>query len=81
MIVVSAALGTSPLVTVDPETGKIAASNAAASAFDLPTSLAFGRGSLDHKSVFVVNSGLLPDERPEAAPGIIRVGVGVDGAR
>ena len=81
VIVVSAVLGTSPLVKVDPKTGKITASTAAASAFDLPTSLAFGRGPLDHKSVFVVNSGLFPEERPEAAPGVIRVGVGVDGAR
>jgi len=80
VIVLSAALGTSPLVEVDPKTGTITASTAAASAFDLPTSLAFGRGPLDHKSVFVVNSGFFPEERPEAAPGIVRVGVGGKGA-
>ena len=81
VIVVAAALGTSPLVKVDPKTGKITASTAPASAFDLPTSLAFGRGPLDHKSVFVVNSGFFPEERPEAAPGVIRVGVEINGAK
>jgi len=78
-IVVSVALGTSPLIAVDPETGKITPSTADASAFDLPTSLAFGRGPLDHKSIYVVNSGFFPVGRPEAAPGVIRVGVGVNG--
>ena len=81
VIVVSAALGTSPLVRVDPRTGRITPSTATAAAFDLPTSLAFGRGTLDHKSVFVVNSGFFPEERPEAAPGVVQVGVGVKGAR
>jgi sugar lactone lactonase YvrE len=79
-IVVSVALGTSPLVRVDPETGRITSATAAAEAFDLPTSLAFGRGPLDHKSVYVVNSGLFPEGRPEAAPGIVRVKVGATGA-
>jgi len=74
-IVVSAALGTSPLVKVDPETGSIMPLTAALEAFDLPTSLAFGRGPLDHKSVYVVNSGMLPDGRVEAAPGVVRVKV------
>jgi sugar lactone lactonase YvrE len=81
VIVVSVALGTSPLVKVDPRTGSITASDAEASAFDLPTSLALGRGPLDHKSVYVVNSGLFADVRPEAAPGVIRVGVKVGGPR
>lgn len=80
VIVVSAALGTAPLVKVDPNTGTITASAAAASAFDLPTSLAFGRGPLDHKSVYVVNSGFFPEGRLEAAPGVVQVGVGVRGA-
>lgn len=80
-IVVSAGVGNAPLVMVDPKTGTIIASTAAASSFDLPTSLAFGRGPLDHKSVYVVNSGLLPEGRPEAAPGVVRVGVGVNGAQ
>jgi sugar lactone lactonase YvrE len=79
-IVVSVTLGTAPLVKVDPKTGRITSSTAAASAFDLPTSLAFGRGPLDHKSVFVVNSGFFPDGRPEAAPGVVQVGVGVRSA-
>lgn len=81
VIVVSVALGTSPLVKVDPESGRITASRADPSAFDLPTSLAFGRGPLDHKSVFVINSGLLPEGRPETAPGVIQAGVGLNSAR
>ena len=81
VIVVSAALGTAPLVKVDPNTGTITASAAAASAFDLPTSLVFGRGLLDHKSVYVVNSGFFPEGRLEAAPGVVRIGVGVSGAK
>ena len=48
--------------------------------FDFPTSLAFGTGRRDRKSVYVVNGGLFPEDRPEAAPGIVRVGVGVPGA-
>ena len=75
-IVVSKILGTAPLVMVDPKTGKITPSTAPASAFDLPTSPYVGRGPLDHKSVFVVNSGLFPEDRVEAAPGVVQVGVG-----
>ena len=74
-IVVSVALGTSPLVMVDTKTGKITASTAEHSRFDLPTSLAVGRGPLDHKSVFVVNSGFFPEGRVEAAPGVVQVGI------
>lgn len=72
--------GTSPLVTVNPDTGEIRSSTNQPRAFDLPTSLAFGRGPRDHKSVYVVNSGLFPEGRPEAAPGVIRVPVAVPGA-
>jgi sugar lactone lactonase YvrE len=80
-IIVSAALGTAPVVQVDPATGKIAPATINVSAFDLPTSLAFGRGPLDHKSVYVVNSGLFPEGRPEAAPGVVRVGLRANGPR
>jgi len=75
-IVVAKILGTAPLVMVDPKTGKITPSTAPASAFDLPTSPYVGRGPLDHTSVFVVNSGFFADERVEAAPGVVQVGVG-----
>jgi sugar lactone lactonase YvrE len=75
VIAASVAFGTAPLVRVNPDTGEIVSSEASAAAFDLPTSLALGRGPLDHKSVFVVNSGIFPEGRPETAPGIIRVGV------
>ena len=72
--------GTSPLVKVNPVTGKITSSTNHAGRFDFPTSLAFGRGPRDHESVYVVNSGLFPVERGEAAPGVIRIAVGVRGA-
>jgi sugar lactone lactonase YvrE len=74
-IVVSEALGTNPLVMVDPKTGKITPSTAPHARFDLPTSPAVGRGPLDHHSVFVVNSGFFPQDRTDAAPGVIQVGV------
>ena len=72
--------GISPLSAVNPKTGSIISSTDQADQFDFPTSLAFGRGPLDHKSVYVVNSGIFPEDRPEAAPGISRVGLGVPGA-
>ncbi len=73
-------LGISPLPAVNSKTGNIVSSTDQADRFDFPTSLAFGRGPLDHKSVYVVNSGIFPEDRPEAAPGVIRVGLGVPGA-
>jgi len=81
VIAAASVFGTSPLVQVDPETGKITASTADKGAFDFPTSLAFGRGPRNHRSVFVVNSGIFPLDRPEAAPGVISVAVGVPGAQ
>jgi sugar lactone lactonase YvrE len=80
VIAAAPAFGTSSLVQVDPDTGEINSSTARTDAFDFPTSLAFGRGRRDHKSLYVVNSGLFPEGRPEAAPGVIRVGVGVPGS-
>jgi sugar lactone lactonase YvrE len=71
--------GTSPLVKVNPSTGEITSSTNQADQFDFPTSLAFGRGPRNHESVYVVNSGLFPVERGEAAPGVARVRVGVSG--
>jgi sugar lactone lactonase YvrE len=73
-------LGFSPLAAVDPNTGSIVSSSDQAARFDFPTSLAFGTGPLDHKSVYVVNSGIFPEDRLDAAPGVIRVGLGVPGA-
>lgn len=80
VIAAAPAFGTASLVDVNPETGKIKSSTTHESRFDFPTSLVFGRGPRDHNSVYVVNSGLYPEGRPEAAPGVIRVGVGVPGA-
>src|SRR5512145_2747874 len=67
-IVGASITGSAPLVHVDPRTGAITSSTDEWSQFDFPTSLAFGAGSRDHKSVYVVNSGLFPEDRPEAAP-------------
>lgn len=72
-------LGTAPLVHVNPRTGAINASTPQWSKFDFPTSLAFGKGPRDQKSVYVVNAGLFPEGRPDAAPGVVRVGVGIPG--
>lgn len=80
VIAAASAFGTSPLVRINPDTGEINSSTSRADAFDFPTSLAFGRGPRDHKSVYVVNGGLFPEERPEAAPGVIRAVVGVPGS-
>ena len=71
--------GTAPVVRVDPATGEITATTSDATAFDFPTSLAFGKGPRDHTSVYVVNAGLFPEGRPEAAPGVVRVEVRVPG--
>jgi sugar lactone lactonase YvrE len=73
-------LGTAPVVRIDPRAGTITPSTDETGAFDFPTSLAFGAGPRDHKSIYVVNGGLFPEGRPEAAPGVVRLGVGVPGA-
>jgi sugar lactone lactonase YvrE len=80
VIVGAVGLGTAPVIHVDPATGVISAAVASAQGFDFPTSLAFGLGPLDHKSVYVVNAALFPYDRPDAAPGVVRVSVGVPGA-
>jgi sugar lactone lactonase YvrE len=71
--------GTAPLVHVNPRTGAITASTTAWDKFDFPTSLAFGTGPRGRKSVYVINSGVFPEDRPGAAPGIVRVGVDAPG--
>lgn len=81
VIAAAPAFGTDSLVHVNPVTGEIKSSTARADAFDFPTSLAFGRGPRDHDSVYLVNAGLYPEGRPDAAPGVIRVAVGVPGVR
>jgi len=81
VIAAAPAFGTASLVDVNPVTGNIKSSRVRENVFDFPTSLAFGRGPRDHDSVYVVNSGLYPEGRTDAAPGIIRVTVGAPGAR
>ncbi|MEP6689119.1 MAG: hypothetical protein ABJC36_12295, partial [Gemmatimonadales bacterium] len=76
----STIFGTAPVVRIDPRTGTITPSTHETGAFDFPTSLAFGAGPGDHKSIYVVNGGLFPEGRAEAAPGVVRVGLGVPGA-
>lgn len=74
-------LGTAPLVRIDSRTGAITPSTMEFGAFDFPTSLAFGAGRRDRKSVYVVNSGLFPEDPARMPrPGVVRVGVGVPGA-
>ncbi len=73
-------VGTSPVVRVDLRTGALTPVTGELGRFDWPTSLAFGRGPRDHKSLYVVNSGIFPEGRPDAAPGVVRVGVGMAGA-
>jgi sugar lactone lactonase YvrE len=71
--------GTAPVARVNLRTGSVTPVTTDASGFDWPTSLAFGRGPLDHKSLYVANSGLFPEGRPDAAPGVVWLGVGVPG--
>ena len=75
----SSIFGTAPLVRVDPRTGSITPSSPDYGSFDFPTSLAFGTGGGNRKSVYVVNGALFPDDLPGTGPGIVRVGVGVPG--
>jgi len=71
-------VGTAPVVRVDPRSGRVAPVTTDGSAFDWPTSLAFGRGPLDHKSLYVANSGIF-EGPPDAVPGVVRLGAGVAG--
>jgi sugar lactone lactonase YvrE len=75
----AAIFGTAPLVRVNPQTGGITASTTEWGEFDFPTSLAFGRGARDRKSVYVVNSGLFARERGAGAPGVVRARLDVAG--
>jgi sugar lactone lactonase YvrE len=73
-------LGTSPLVRVDPNTGITtpAVDPGAFGEFDVPLSLAFGKGGRDRTSVFVTN-GDLPIVPGGPGPGIVQANVGVPG--
>jgi sugar lactone lactonase YvrE len=72
-------VGTAPIVRVDPQTGSVTPVSTDGRAFDWPTSLAFGRGPLDHQSLYVANSGIF-EGPPDAVPGVVQLGVGVPGA-
>ena len=75
----STIFGTAPVVRINPHTGEITPATDEVDQFDFPTSLAFGKGRRDRKSVYVVNAGLFPEDREDAAPSVVRVGVGVPG--
>ncbi len=76
-----AILGTSPLVHVDPRTGRTTAGVAPGEwgEFDVPLSLAFGTGR--HRTTVFATNGDLPGIPPEERlPGVVEVNVGVPGA-
>jgi hypothetical protein len=76
-----AVLGTSPLVRVDPASGDTVQTldSSAFGEFDVPLSLAFGRGARDHQSVYVANGDLPIVPIPGPGPGITQANVGVPG--
>jgi hypothetical protein len=76
----------SPVVKLDPASGMVAPAvepffpgDPASDYFDTVTSLAFGAGPMDKKSVFVV-SGDLFSTPIGSGPVVTQVGVGVPGA-
>jgi hypothetical protein len=74
-------LGTHPLIEIDPSTAEvtpIVTSEDQIAKFDVPLSLAFGRGARDEKSVFITN-GDLPIIEGGPGPGVVQAGVGVPG--
>lgn len=75
--------GVSPLVKVDPRTGHVTDTVIGLEAFkfNLPTSLTFGQGRRNNRSVFVTNSALFGPIPGFPGPGVVEVGVGVPGFR
>lgn len=71
-----------PLMKIDPASGVVTSVVAPADfdAFDAPTSLAFGTGSRDRKSVFIVNSALFGPISNGPGPGMVEVAIGIPGA-
>lgn len=80
------AIGNHAVVRVDPRTGEhvTIASFATGDPLDYPINAAFGRGRLDHRSLYVVNSALFapgpagPGE-PRPGAGIVRIEVDAPG--
>ncbi len=68
-----------PVVKLDPHSGVVMPVVTDPSAFDTPTSLAFGAGPWDRKSVFIVNASLFGPGLG-AGPGVVQVRIGVPGA-
>ena len=66
----AAALGTDPLVTVDTVTGAVRAIAVDPNVFDTPLSVALGRGSRDHQTLFITN-GDVPIVPGGPGPGIV----------
>ena len=70
-----------PLVSVDAATGEVTSTvfdDATMPQFDVPLSLAFGEIGPESENVFITN-GDLPGVLGGPGPGIIQVGIGVDG--
>ena len=70
-----------PLVSVDAATGEVTSTvfdDATMPQFDTPLSLAFGEVGPERENVFITN-GDLPGVPGGPGPGIIQVGIGVDG--
>ena len=75
---------TSPVVRIDPTSDEVAPvldlDFPDTEYFDFPTSLAFGRGPWDHKSVYVVGMGAANYGLPfGTGPKLTQVGVGIPG--
>lgn len=68
--------GPAPVVRIDPATGAVVPLTDQWSAFDFPTSLAFGQGTRGPWNLYVVSAGAFAESRPEAAPGVTEVTVG-----
>jgi hypothetical protein len=74
-------LGTYPLVKINTDTGEvvpIVTNEEEMAKFDVPLSLAFGRGARDRESVFITN-GDLPVVPGGPGPGVVQAGVGAPG--
>ncbi|MFQ5569996.1 MAG: SMP-30/gluconolactonase/LRE family protein [Rhodothermales bacterium] len=68
-----------PLVKVNTRSGGVTAVLQDMSAFDAPTSLAFGRGRSDQQSLFIANSALFGPLTNGPGAGVVQMGVGVRG--
>ena len=64
-----------PLVKLDMKSGVVSPVVEDNSKFDTPTSLAFGKGSGNRGSLFIINSAKQYGQPPSAGPGVVKVQV------